>query len=316
MRSQLYLLLLLLIIFTCHFASGQTIMDIEGNTYETIRIGKQVWMKENLKVTHFNNNIEIPNLKNDTAWYMTQSPAWCDYNNAPDTSEIYGRLYNWYVVGSDYNVCPQGWHVPDLEDWQQLIDYLGGDSIAGGALKEAGFAHWPKSNIATNSSGFTALPAGFRYGSLGHFSINYGRFMTIGGNTGFWIAMESGPYRAPYYYLVPSTRGIYKLINSKGYGHSIRCIRDEPSSPDDNGSQKAKHFFLFPNPTAGMVHIQPNYQVSEAIRLALYDMLGRQLLRQQHLGAIDLTTYPGGVYYFYIQDGALQFSKKIVKTSY
>ena len=140
-----------------------TVHDIDGNIYKTVKIGTKIWMQENLKVTHYRNGDPIPNITDSTLWLNIKKGAYCNYNNDTSFVHIYGRLYNWFAVNDTRNICPVGWHIPSDTDYAQL-DYLyGGTSCSGLALKESGFTHWHKPNPdATNLSGFTALPGGHR----------------------------------------------------------------------------------------------------------------------------------------------------------
>ncbi len=142
-----------------------TVTDIDGNVYKTIIIGNQTWMAEDLRTMHYRNGDAIPNVTEDSIWGGLEAGAYCNYNNTEDLDTIatYGRLYNWYAVNDTRGLAPKGWHVPDINDWLILIDYLGGDTIASKHLKEADDLHWVRYNEADNSSGFTALPAGSRY---------------------------------------------------------------------------------------------------------------------------------------------------------
>ena len=138
------------------------VSDLDGNLYHILKIGTQVWLKENFKGTHFANGDPIPNITGQTEWEAATSPAYCYYNNDIKNAETYGALYNWYVA-SDNRELISGFHVPSEEEFRIIANYLGGQSVAGGKMKEAGFAHWTQPNTgATNSSGFTGLPAGVR----------------------------------------------------------------------------------------------------------------------------------------------------------
>ena len=139
---------------------------IDGNVYETIQIGEQLWMAENLKVTHYNNEDEISYPSNEYFGNYDDG-QYGVYDNDPANADIYGNLYNWAVVDDDRGVCPEGFHVPSDAEYTVLTDYLGGESVAGGKMKEAGLDHWNYysdeiTEEATNESGFTGLPAGFR----------------------------------------------------------------------------------------------------------------------------------------------------------
>lgn len=197
-----------------------SVSDIDGNTYKTIQIGTQTWMAENLKTTKYNDGTAIPNIKDGTYWGALSTGAYCDYYNFPAYSAIYGRLYNWYVVAStnSQNVCPTGWHVTSDSEWTLLIDYLGGESVAGYKLKEAGSAHWPDPNTgATNESGFTALPGGWRY--------QPNSFGDLGAHATWWFSTEYDADNAEFYHLSFSggTNGGY---SSKTAGMSVRCLKD------------------------------------------------------------------------------------------
>ena len=141
---------------------AQTISDIDGNIYNTITIGTQIWTKENLKTTRFSNGDSIATtalpINNDS----TSIFQWA-YNQDSLNIPVYGRLFTWYAVTDSRNVCPTGWHVPSEAEWLSLANFLGGDTIAGDKMKETGTTHWlSTSNMVTNSSGFTALPGGKR----------------------------------------------------------------------------------------------------------------------------------------------------------
>ncbi len=151
---------------------GGTLTDIDGNGYQTVFIGDQEWMVENLKVTHYSNGDSIPTGLNNSAWTDLSTGAYCVYNNDESNAVTYGYLYNWYAVTDNRNLTPAGWHVSTDEDWKELEKHLGMSRTEvddtrwwctdeGGKLKEAGFSHWNSPNIgATNESGYSALPGG------------------------------------------------------------------------------------------------------------------------------------------------------------
>jgi len=147
--------------FTTLSSTG-TMTDIDGNVYETVTIGTQVWMAENLKVTHYRNGNTILHIIDWFSWF-TLTGAYCEYDNDVNNVAVYGRLYNWYAVNDSRYIAPVGWHVPSDAEWLTLVDYLGGDTVADGKMKEIGTTHWVSPNTgATNESGFSALPGGYR----------------------------------------------------------------------------------------------------------------------------------------------------------
>jgi len=139
-----------------------TVKDIDGNIYHTVKIGGQLWMAENLKVTRYCNGDPIPYVSDIAVWTTLTTGAYCNYDNNEINADTYGHLYNWYAVNDSRNIAPKGWHVPSDAEWKILVDYLGGSEVAGGKIKETGRTHWVGNASATNESGFSALPGGLR----------------------------------------------------------------------------------------------------------------------------------------------------------
>jgi len=210
--------------FTTQQGSGGTVTDIDGNVYNTITIGTQVWMVENLKVTHYRNGVSIPNVTDGTEWGNLTTGAYCNYNNDANISTTYGRLYNWYAVDDSRNIAPMGWHVPTNPELTTLIEYLEGESIAGGKLKETGTSHWYSPNTgATNESGFTALPGGCRC------PCPYWTFAGISSAGYWWAATEVGAMDLWGICLWYNYAGVYydELgADVKPLGYSVRCLKD------------------------------------------------------------------------------------------
>jgi uncharacterized protein (TIGR02145 family) len=202
-------------------SGGQTgtVTDAEGNIYKTVTIGTQTWMAENLKTTKYNDGTTIPLVTDGTAWGALSTPGYCWYgNNAATYKATYGALYNWYTVNTG-KLCPTGWHVPTDEEWITLTDYLGGASVAGGKLKELGTVHWASPNAgATNATGFSALPGGYRY--------DYGPFNYIGSNGSWWTSNGIYTYDAWFRYMNYNNSGVSSYSTSKKNGNSVRCLRD------------------------------------------------------------------------------------------
>ncbi len=202
-----------------------TLADVDGNRYRTIKIGTQTWMAENLRTTKYRNGDPIPNVTDTTQWVDLTTGAYCYYNNTKklDSIATFGGLYNWFAVSDPRGLAPKGWHVPTDEDWKTLVTFLGdgdltlGNSIAGDKMKETGNTHW-YSYPASNSSGFTALPGGWR---------NYisGNFKYIRENGNWWSS--TGEYYAYFFSLDFSGSNVFWGINYPCYGYSIRCIKDQ-----------------------------------------------------------------------------------------
>ena len=202
---------------------GSNITDIEGNSYKTVYIGTQQWMGENLKTSKYSDGTTIPNITDNKQWAQLTTGAWSYYNNDAANNVKYGKLYNWYAVSpttnGNKNVCPTGWHVPTDAEWTVLTDYLGGESVAGGKLKEVGTTNWNSSNTdATNTSLFTGLPGGYRYydGSCG----------SIGISGFWWSSTEDDTYFAWTRYLYDVGGDAYRYGGDKRDGFSVRCLRD------------------------------------------------------------------------------------------
>jgi uncharacterized protein (TIGR02145 family) len=196
-----------------------TVTDIDGNIYYTFEIGNQWWMMENLKVTHYRNGDPIPNVTGNTEWVGLTTGAYCNYNNDVANAATYGRLYNWYSADDSRNIAPAGWHIPSDAEWQTLVNYLGGAGVAGGKMKESGTTHWSGPNTgATNESGFSALPGGYRRSGDGV-------CVGVGFATGFWSSTESGS-KVWFRYLSYDYSGVVHFDNYKPYGYSVRCVKD------------------------------------------------------------------------------------------
>jgi uncharacterized protein (TIGR02145 family) len=193
--------------------------DIDGNTYKTVTIGTQTWMAENLRVASYKDGTAIPLVTDTITWANLTTPGYCWYNNDEAAYKAtYGALYNWFTVNTG-NLCPAGWHVPTDDEWMTLYNYLGGEGVAGGKLKETGTAHWASPNTgATNESGFTALPGGFRYLT--------GIFDRIGTWCFWWSATENNDVWAHYWYLIYDTSNFVGPHYVKVEGFSVRCLKD------------------------------------------------------------------------------------------
>ena len=198
---------------------AQTLNDINGNVYKTIVIGKQTWMAENLKTTKYNDGTAIPLVSDYNKWSRLSTPAYCCYENNSSNKAVFGALYNWYCVNTG-KLCPSGWHVPTNDEWTTLTSYLGGDSVAGGKLKDTCTTYWIKPNTAaTNESGFAALPGGYRYSK--------GIFASMG-ISGYWWSSTESRTNTAWYRPLHYNSGKIDIYwgHLKQDGFSIRCMKD------------------------------------------------------------------------------------------
>lgn len=215
---------------------GQGVTDIDGNFYETIVLGNgQEWMAENLRTTTCSDGTIIPNVENDSVWRYTSDPAWSYFDNDSFNEELYGKLYNWHAVG-ECSVCPEGWKVPSIEDWLDLIIYLDPNSDlsnlsyisknGGGKLKSIGTIQdgnglWKSPNEgATDEIDFKANPGGFR--------VTYGSFNALGNYSYFWTSNYNTEYpnSASAMFLQYSSALFREVGEFKESGLSIRCLKE------------------------------------------------------------------------------------------
>jgi uncharacterized protein (TIGR02145 family) len=209
----------------CATTCPATVTDIDGNVYNVVKIGCQCWTKENLKTTSYADGSAITEKNDSAAWcqnYYSGSltPAWCYYNQDMANNANYGKLYNWYAVADPRNVCPAGWHVPSVNELTTLADFLGGQAGSGSKMKTTTL--WSNSNgNATNSSGFSATPGGYRY--------SFSPFEFVGIN-GYWWTSSSSSTSNPLSFCLRlqgnSDDAYIDGSEDKSMGFSIRCIKD------------------------------------------------------------------------------------------
>ena len=214
-----------------------TVTDYDGNVYNTVVIGTQTWMVENLKVTHYRNGAAIANVIDNTAWTVLNTGAYCWYSNNVSNKGTYGALYNWFTVADSRNIAPTGWHIPTDAEWTTMENYLiangynydgsttgynyakalasatGWDSDAGTGT--VGNTDYPAKR---NATGFTALPGGRRSSN--------GTFYLVGGSGDWWSATEGGATYAFGRYLGCDISNVSRSWASKEIGFSVRCLRD------------------------------------------------------------------------------------------
>lgn len=197
-----------------------TVTDIDGNVYHTIKIGNQVWMKENLRTTRYNDGSPIPLVTDSLTWGKLTTPGYCWYNNDSATfGRTYGALYNWHAVNTK-KLAPKGWHVPSDSEWTILTKFLGGEDVAGGQLKDTGTTYWNSPNTgATNAKGFSAHPGGYR----GY----HGGFGGIGNGGDWWSATTTSDtalscHRIMFNFDARANRDVCDSF----YGLSVRCVKN------------------------------------------------------------------------------------------
>jgi uncharacterized protein (TIGR02145 family) len=200
-----------------------TVSDVDGNVYNTVQIGAQCWTQSNLKVSKYRNGDNISTGLGNTVWSNTTSGAYAIYNNDPVNDGLYGKLYNHFAAMDSRGLCPTGWHVPTDGEWTTLETFLGGSSVAGGALKSTVTQPTPggwlaPNSGATNSSGFAAGPGGNR-GSDGAYQLL--------GTHGYWWSSSTSGFNGWYRYLGYNGGGIYRLLSvDRRDGFSVRCVKD------------------------------------------------------------------------------------------
>jgi uncharacterized protein (TIGR02145 family) len=278
---------------------AQTVTDSrDGNIYQTVTIGTQVWMAENLKY--------LPSVVGpDTGSYTTPCYYVYGYNDtviadakATANYTTYGVLYNWPAAmngqaSSTSNpsgvqgVCPTGWHLPSDDEWTQLTDYLGGAEVAGGKLKETGTTHWLSPNTgATNETGFTALPGGFRS--------DHGAFYGIGDHGRWWNATpgvlpDNRRTRSVHY----DGSSVDHMDDAKAVGFSVRCVNDNKVSITN--STISKEVILYPNPVTEKLYLKNSNYANSTIMI--FDLQGKQVLcKQIDSNPIDISSLEKGIY--------------------
>jgi uncharacterized protein (TIGR02145 family) len=176
-------------------------------------------MKENLRASRYNDGTPIPLVADNRAWSYLKSGAFCWYANDSASYNIpYGKLYNWHAVQTG-KLCPSGWHVPSDFELADLTEYLGGKEIAGGKLKERGFTHWRSPNKdATNETGFTSVPSGYRNASGLYYYLGYFDY--------WWSSTARSSGSAWYWYVYFDIGYIYRDKDYLEMGHAVRCIKD------------------------------------------------------------------------------------------
>lgn len=208
------------------FTNAAVINDVDGNVYPTIIIDQKRWMKKNLEVTKYRNGDAIPEVTDFTQWNNLTTGAWCYYANTSVNGTTYGKLYNWYAINDPRGLAPAGWSIPSDQDWTSLVTFLGGTAVAGSKLRDAGTS-WPsEAAVATNQSGFSALPAG--HGNL-TFPLSVPstgeQFLNIDNATYFWTASQTNTATS-WTWNVNMNNQLTRSNLHKKVALSVRCVKN------------------------------------------------------------------------------------------
>lgn len=200
--------------FTTTRSATASVSDIDGNSYPTVQIGTQLWMAANLKTTRYQDGSAIPNVTDEAMWSLLTTGAWVNYANDSTYDAIYGKLYNWYAVEDNRNLCPTGWHVPSDAEWTILSDFLGAD--VGHKMKSN--PGWVNNGNGSNASGFTGLPSGYR---------SIGGIYSYAGKLGyFWSSPVANAGLAWFRLLMDDFNGLLRDYTGKRTGFPVRCLRN------------------------------------------------------------------------------------------
>jgi len=304
MIMKTILLFVICMVISLTMLHAQTVTDFDGNDYDTVIIGSQVWLKQNLKVTHFRNGELIPNVTEAAAWPGMTSGARCYYDNDSSSyNSVYGALYNWYAVNNSNGLCPQGWHVPSDAEWTGVETSLGGSAIAGEKMKEAGTLHWKAPNVgATNESGFTGLPGGMRGMS--------NSYETLTENGLWWTSTPQNNMYVWSRYFWYLFAGVDRNPTPKTLGLSVRCIRDVNVGASEHA--KPAMIDLYPNPSNGRFKI--DYSCDPPVNLFIFNLAGAIVMHKQLQSGqiIDADHFTKGLYLVEIRSGSTIFREKLV----
>lgn len=304
---------------------AQTVTDIDGNVYTTVTIGSQVWLQQNLATTRFNNGDSIPNITDPAMWTTRGTPSYCWFNNNHGMyGPVYGALYNWFCVDSASNgnrgLCPAGWHVPSDAEWTTLITFLGGESVAGGRMKEAGTDHWFAPNTgASNESGFTGLPGGYR----GYVN---GSFNYVGQFGHWWSSTRDNTSLAWGCGLFYLDAAIDRSTSVERNGFCVRCVKDALAGIDDVDALEGSCVLYqsYPNPCNPGTTISFRIASTSMVFLGVYDILGREVsvlvsgvlapgtYSRHWNGSFAGGVLPAGCYLIRLQAGSFSRTQKLI----
>jgi uncharacterized protein (TIGR02145 family) len=274
---------------------GNGVTDIDGNEYPSVIIGDQEWMVENLKTTHYKNGDVIPNITGGNEWANLDAGAYSIYNNESSNGVIYGKIYNGYAFKDSRGICPEGWDIPTNQEWINLVDAMGGQPLAGGPLK-ADTSYWDSPNTgATDSSGFSALPSGFRQ--------NVGTFLWL--NEVAVIAMDDSNNLARI--INYDNTFVHYLGANNKTGVCVRCIKsDETLNIEIEENLDKTSIQFYPNPILNELNVNlSSYKVGKSYKIV--DVMGRIIttgLLYSIKNIINLSELKPGMYIFIYEDSS------------
>lgn len=196
---------------------GNSVSDIDGNQYDVVRLGDQCWMADNLRTSRFRDGTEIPVITGDEEWISANTPAMCYFENENSNNEPHGRLYNYRAISSALGICPEGWHVPTLGEWEDLATLIGQLGYGPEGLKST--TGWNQTlGPDANISGYNAFPSGIRQSD--------GSFSGQGHTTYFWSSDQDGSEQAFIKALWSNLDALQTRSENMEQGLSCRCIKD------------------------------------------------------------------------------------------
>ncbi|MGL2963245.1 fibrobacter succinogenes major paralogous domain-containing protein [Flavobacterium sp. RSB2_4_14] len=206
------------------YSDASSVTDVDGNSYPTIIINSKQWMKKNLNVSKYRNGDVIPQVTDLTQWDNLTTGAWCYYANDTANGTVYGKLYNWYAVNDPRGLAPTGWHIPTDQEWTSLTTFLGGTSVAGSKMRDAGALWSPAAAVATNQSGFSALPGGYSYLTTTYTPAGE-PFKNIG-EVAYWWSTTSSSTNTAYSVNISLTNSLTRSSIRSKAAISVRCVKN------------------------------------------------------------------------------------------
>jgi uncharacterized protein (TIGR02145 family) len=320
---KLSLIALFINVGLSNIVNAQTVTDYEGNVYNTVTIGTQIWMKENLKSKKYNDGTDITLVMDSIEWTTKTTGSYCFYNNDEMVNkDLYGALYNYYAVSTG-KLCPTGWHVPSKDEWTALLDYLAangynydGTFVSNKvAIAMSEFENWgystgmgcvgnPSYQSMHNSSGFSARPGGFRYGTTPIIPSSY-MFVTM---RAMWWASDSMQGMAYLTMIDRYNPVVTQTGNLPTSGLSCRCLSDNSANINDVNDNI--EFNVYPNPTTERINIE--WDSNNEATLQVINILGEIIFENKFTRSMGLELLGKGIYFIKIIDGSSSITKKIV----